>query len=83
MFPLNAAKYVLEEGGIKIADLDAVVFYDKPYLKFERLLETYRALTSEGVKSYTSAKPIWVKEKLFMRKMIKAELAKIGCAKCN
>jgi len=80
-FPLNAAKYVLEEGGLKYADLSAVAFYDKPYIKFERLLETYHAFAPKGLKSFLSAIPVWIKEKLFMKKMLKEELSKLGKGK--
>lgn len=80
-FPHHAAKYCLEEGGLQISDLDCVSFYDKPYLKFERLLETYHAFTPKGLKSFTSAIPVWIKEKLFMRKMLKDSIAKIGKGK--
>ncbi len=80
-FPLNAAKYVLEEAGLKYADLSAVAFYDKPYIKFERLLETYHAFAPKGLKSFLSAIPVWIKEKLFMKKMLKEELAKLGKGK--
>jgi len=83
VFPANAAKYVLEEGGIDISDLDAVAFYDKPYLKFERLLETYHGFAPQGLKSFLSAIPVWIKEKLFMRKMLKEELEKSGQQKFN
>ncbi|MCK5507323.1 MAG: carbamoyltransferase [Desulfobacterales bacterium] len=81
VFPINAAKYVLEEGGIQLNELDAVAFYDKPYLKFERLLETYHEFAPNGLKSFISAIPIWIKEKLFMRKMLKEALAQIGPGK--
>lgn len=81
VFPINAVKYVLEEGGIQLSELDAVAFYDKPYLKFERLLETYHEFAPNGLKSFISAIPIWIKEKLFMRKMLKEALAKIGPGK--
>ena len=77
-FPLNAAKYVLEEGGLKYSDLSAVAFYDKPYIKFERLLETYHAFAPKGLRSFLSAIPVWIKEKLFMKKMLNEELAKLG-----
>ena len=77
-FPLNAAKYVLEEGGLKYTDLSAVAFYDKPYIKFERLLETYHAFAPKGLRSFLSAIPVWIKEKLFMKKMLNEELAKLG-----
>jgi carbamoyltransferase len=59
-------------------DLSAVSFYDKPYLKFERLLETYHAFSPRGLRSFVSAMPVWIKEKLFMKKMLKEELAKLG-----
>ena len=77
-FPRNAARYVLREGGLNLADLDAVAFYDKPYLKFERLLETYNGFAPKGLKSFLSSIPVWIKEKLFMRKMLNEELAKLG-----
>jgi carbamoyltransferase len=78
-FPVNAAQYVLDEAGITSLDeLQAVAFYDKPYLKFERLLETYHAFAPKGMKSFLSAIPVWVKEKLFMRRLIREELGKIA-----
>ncbi len=77
-FPLNAIRYVLKEGGVEIENLDLVVFYDKPFVKFERLLETYHAFVPKGLVSYWSAIPVWIKEKLFTRKLIYDELAKIG-----
>ncbi|SNR85885.1 carbamoyltransferase [Humidesulfovibrio mexicanus] len=77
-FPHNAAKYCLAEGGVGIADLEAVAFYDKPYLKFERLLETYHAFAPRGLRSFLTAMPVWIREKLFMRRMLKDELAKLG-----
>ena len=80
-FPVNAAKYVLEEAGVEYGDLMAVVFYDKPYLKFERLLETYHAFAPKGLTSFLSAIPVWIKEKLFMKKMLNEELVKLGKGK--
>ncbi len=80
-FPVNAVRYVLDEAGVGLDDLCAVAFYDKPYLKFERLLETYHGLAPHGLKSFLSAMPVWIKEKLFMRKMLRDELAKIGPGK--
>lgn len=80
-FPINAARYALEEGGLRFDGLDAVAFYDKPYLKFERLLETYHGLAPKGLRSFLSAMPVWIKEKLFMRNMLKNELAKLGSVK--
>jgi len=80
-FPINAARYVLEEGGFTYSDLTAVAFYDKPYIKFERLLETYHAFAPKGLKSFLSAIPVWIKEKLFMKKMLNDEFAKLGKGK--
>ena len=80
-FPINAAKYVLDEAGIRLSDLDVVAFYDKPYLKFERLMETYHGFAPQGLKSFIAAMPVWIKEKLFMRKLLKEELGKIGPGK--
>jgi carbamoyltransferase len=80
-FPLNAARYVLAEAGIDYGNLDAVVFYDKPYIKFERLLETYHAFAPRGLASFLSAIPVWIKEKLFMKKLLAEELAKLGSGK--
>jgi carbamoyltransferase len=77
-FPLNSARYVLNESGVDLNDLTAVSFYDKPYLKFERLLETYHAFAPGGLKSFLSAMPVWIKEKIFMRKMLLDELKKIS-----
>ncbi|MCG8571125.1 MAG: carbamoyltransferase [Spirochaetes bacterium] len=79
-FPINAVKYVLEEGGVELKDLDVIAFYDKPYIKFERLLETYHAFAPKGLVSFLSAIPVWIKEKLFMKKMLRDELKKIGDA---
>jgi carbamoyltransferase len=70
-----------DEGDLRLADLDVVAFYDKPYLKFERLLETYHGFAPHGLRSFISAMPVWIKEKLFMRNLLKEELAKIGTGK--
>ncbi|MBA4357269.1 MAG: hypothetical protein C0405_06040, partial [Desulfovibrio sp.] len=77
-FPHMAARYCLAEAGLTPADLAAVAFYDKPYLKFERLLETYHAFAPRGLRSFLAAMPVWIREKLFMRKMLKDELARLG-----
>src|SRR5258706_1530849 len=69
-FPAHSVRYVLPEAGLDISDLTAIAFYDKPYLKFERLLETYHGFAPSGLKSFLSAIPVWVKEKLFMRRML-------------
>jgi carbamoyltransferase len=76
-FPANAVRYVLDEAGLMIEDLTAVAFYDKPFLKFERLLETYHAFSPSGFQSFLSAMPIWIKEKLFMRNLLWNELKTI------
>lgn len=77
VFPENAIKYCLEEAGLSIDELDAVVFYDKPLLKFERLLQTYYAFAPKGLISFLKAMPVWLNEKLFLRKKIKDGLAEI------
>jgi carbamoyltransferase len=77
-FPIHACRYVLEESGIDYKDLAAVSFYDKPFLKFERLLETYHAFAPKGFVSFLSAMPVWIKEKLFMRRMLDEQLAELG-----
>jgi len=63
-FPANAIGFCLDEGGVRLSDVDYVVFYEKPFLKFERLLETYLAFAPRGYKSFAMAIPIWVREKL-------------------
>lgn len=77
-FPINAIKFCLEYSGCSIDDLDAVVFYDKPLLKFERLLETYYAFAPKGLTSFVTAVPVWLKEKLFLKKIIYDGLSEIG-----
>jgi len=79
-FPVNAIKYVLEEGGIDYDDLSAVVFYDKPLLKFERLLETYHAFAPKGLLSFIKAMPVWINEKLFIKKLIRKKMRQFGSA---
>ena len=77
-FPANAMAYVMAESGLTLSDLSAVAFYDKPYLKFERLLETYHGFAPRGLKSFLMAMPVWIKEKLLMRTLLREELAKVG-----
>ncbi len=77
-FPINACRFVLDYAGITLDDVTAVAFYDKPYIKFERLLETYHAFAPKGLKSFNSAIPVWIKEKLFMKDMLREELVKLG-----
>ena len=69
-FPINAIKFVLEELNLKLIDLDYIVFYEKPFLKFERLLETYVNFAPKGFKSFINSMPVWLKEKLFQKKLI-------------
>jgi carbamoyltransferase len=69
-FPINAIKYCLHEANISISDIDYIVFYDKPFLKFERLLETYFAFAPFGFKSFLESFPIWIKDKIFQKKQI-------------
>ncbi|MFT6582690.1 MAG: carbamoyltransferase [Alphaproteobacteria bacterium] len=64
-FPAHAIEYCLAANGLALDQMDAVVFYDKPFLKFERLLETYLAFAPRGYKSFAMAMPVWLKEKLF------------------
>ncbi len=76
-FPANAIKYCLEHSGYSINELDAVVFYDKPLLKFERLLETYYAFAPKGLSSFLTAIPVWIKEKMFLKKMLYDGLSEV------
>jgi len=73
-FPHNAVEFCLEKGGIQVADLDYVGFYDKPFIKFERILETYLGIAPKGIKQYLSAIPIWLKDKLWTRGNIRKNL---------
>ena len=73
-FPTHAIKYCLKEAGISGADLDYVSFYDKPFLKFERILETYLAFAPIGIESFLKAIPLWVKKKIWIKELIKDEL---------
>ena len=73
-FPTNAVNYCLQEGNVAASKLDYVAFYDKPFIKFERLLETYLAYAPRGLKSFIMAMPLWLKSKLWMKEYIKNEL---------
>ncbi len=77
-FPTNAIQYCLEEGGISLRDVDLVAFYDKPFLKFERLLETYLTFAPRGFTSFRKALPIWIREKLFQKDLLCKELARMA-----
>src|SRR5262249_8760689 len=76
-FPTNAIRYCLQEGGISLSDLKYFVFYDKPLVKFERLLETYVAFSPKGVKSFLAAMPVWLKEKLLLKSVLQDELVSL------
>jgi carbamoyltransferase len=76
-FPRNAIQYCLSQGGVSLNEVEAVVFYDKPFLKFERLLETYYAFAPRGLKSFLSAIPVWIKEKLLLKRLILDELSSL------
>jgi carbamoyltransferase len=75
-FPQHAVQYCLDVAGIKLADVDYVAFYDKPFLKFERLLETYLAFAPRGFRSFRMAMPLWLKEKLFQKTLLRDEMKK-------
>ncbi len=75
-FPANAVEYCLAEAGIGLGEVDFVTFYDKPFLKFERLLETYLAFAPRGFKSFRMAIPLWLREKLFQKDLLRGEFKK-------
>ena len=77
-FPINAIRYVLEAAGFSYEDLDAVAFYEKPLLKFERILETAHAVAPRGLRAFLKAMPVWLKEKLFMRSLLRRHLSVLG-----
>jgi len=77
-FPRHAVAYCLEAAGAKLADIDHIAFYDKPFLKFERLLETYIALAPQGFRSFQMAIPLWLKEKLFQKSLLRKQLKEFG-----
>ena len=69
-YPFNAVKYVLDESNLNLNQIDHIVFFEKPFLKFERLLETYMAFAPKGFKSFSLSMPIWLREKLFQKKFL-------------
>ncbi|MBK6903932.1 MAG: carbamoyltransferase [Saprospirales bacterium] len=77
-FPVHAIRYCLETAGLELDDLDAITFYDKPLLKFERLLETYYAFAPRGFVSFFKAMPVWLREKIFHKRLIYEGLAEVG-----
>src|SRR5271170_3574870 len=77
-FPRLAIEYCLGQSGLSLSEVDYVAFYDKPFLKFERLLETYMAFAPHGFKSFRTAMPIWLREKLFQKRMLRRTLAELN-----
>jgi carbamoyltransferase len=77
-FPINAIKYCLQNSNLSADELDYVVFYDKPFLKFERILETYLSYAPFGIRSFIKAVPLWIKQKLWMKEIIRKELGYKG-----
>jgi carbamoyltransferase len=76
-FPKHAVSYCLSEAGIRLNDLDSIVFYDKPFLKFERLVETYLTFAPRGLRSFQMSIPLWVREKLFQKRLLSKSLADV------
>src|SRR3990172_210494 len=77
-FPQHAVAYCLGAEGIGLTDVDYVAFYDKPFLKFERLLETYLAFAPRGFRSFRIAMPLWLREKLFLKDLLRGELRRFS-----
>ena len=83
-FPRNAIQFCINESNIQLSDLDYIVFYEKPLIKFERLLETYISFAPKGFKSFLMAMPVWLKEKLYLKSVLKKELTNFdGVNKSN
>lgn len=82
-FPKHAITYCLSEAGLSIKDIDIVAYYEKPLIKFERLLETYLAFAPRGLKSFVAAMPVWLKEKLFIKKTLRDELSEVDSTLFN
>src|SRR5512138_3811994 len=80
-FPSSAISYCLAEGRTSVDHIDYVVFYDKPFVKFERLLETYLAFAPRGYRSFAMALPLWIKEKLFQKDLLKRALKRLGAVR--
>ena len=73
-YPFHSIEYVLKEAKLKLSEVDYIVFYEKPFLKFERLLETYVAFAPKGFRSFCMSIPVWLREKLFQKKVLFDEL---------
>jgi carbamoyltransferase len=82
-FPEGAIRSCLSQAGLSLADIDEVVFYDKPLVKFERLLETYLTYAPRGFRSFVAAMPVWLKEKLYLKSTLKQQLAALGSVKIS
>jgi len=82
-FPSHAVEYCLAQEGVRLDQIDRVVFYDKPFLKFERLLETYIAFAPKGLRSFQMAVPLWLREKLFQKTLLRDELKKYSPQKID
>ncbi|MCF8228734.1 MAG: carbamoyltransferase [Bacteroidales bacterium] len=80
-FPFHAIEFVMQEAAVKTEDVNNIVFYEKPFIKFERLLETYHAFVPRGLNSFVTAIPVWIKEKLFLKSKLKKDLRKLGFEK--
>jgi carbamoyltransferase len=80
-FPKHAVEYCLSEAQVALTDVDYIVFYDKPLVKFERLLETYFSYAPNGIRSFLAAMPVWLKEKLYLKTTLKDEFSKLGDCK--
>ncbi len=80
-FPKHAVEYCLAEAGVGLDQIDYIAFYDKPFLKFERLLETYLAFAPKGFTSFRMAMPVWLKEKLFQKRLLGQHLQELGAGK--
>ena len=76
-YPINAINYCLVEANLSLDQVDYIAFYDKPFLKFERLLETYVAFAPKGLQSFRMAMPVWLREKLFLKDMLIKEIKKL------
>ena len=69
-YPHHAIEFVLKYGNLRLSEIDQIVFFEKPFLKFERLLETYMAFAPKGFKSFSLSMPLWLREKLFQKKLL-------------
>src|SRR5213079_2176714 len=77
-FPKNAVSYCLQAGGIKVSDLNFVAFYEKPFLKFDRILHSYLACAPSGLRSFLMAIPLWIRERIWIKELIKSQLGYAG-----